>query len=63
MITDQVHFYGCARRGMVQAEQLIVRGPDGKLTWAWTGVTYRTIAEAQAAIGAKNVAITKERYG
>lgn len=62
MITDQVHFYGIARRGKVLAEQLVVRGADGKLSWAWTGVTFRTQREAIAAIEAKNLAISKERY-
>ena len=62
-MTDRstVQFYGIASNGRAKYAEQLITFPGGKLTATWTGVTYRTVAEAQAAIGAKNVAISVAR--
>jgi hypothetical protein len=62
MNTTPLQFYGIADNGKAKyAEQLLTQR-DGRMVSEWTGVTYRTVKEAQAAIAAKNVAISVARY-
>jgi hypothetical protein len=62
MNTSPLQFYGIATNGKARyAEQLLTKR-DGRMVAEWTGVTYKSVKEAQAAIAAKNVAISVARY-
>lgn len=58
---SSVRFYGIATNGKARYAEQLITFPNGRMTWVWTGVTYRTVAEAERSIAAKNIAITAER--
>ena len=55
---DKIRFYGIASNGKAKYAEQLITFPGGRMHWEWTGTTYPTIKAAQAAIAAKNVAIT-----
>lgn len=60
---ERARFYGIASNGKDRYAEQLITFPAGKMSWQWTGVTYRTVKDAQAAITAKNLQITQELYG
>jgi len=59
--TTPLHFYGIVSAGRGKYAEQVITFPNGKMTATLTGVTYRTVKEADAAIAAKNVAISVAR--
>jgi hypothetical protein len=59
---ERVRFYGIASNGKARYAEQLITFPAGKMTAEWTGVTYRTVKDAQTAIAAKNLQITQELY-
>lgn len=56
-------YYGFVAKGRKYAEVLAIKEQGQRSTHVETGVTYPSFRAAEKAVGDKNLAISRERYG
>jgi hypothetical protein len=56
-------YYGIFAKGRRWTEVLVTKEPGQRSTQVETGVTYASFRAAEKAVGDKNLAISRERYG